>query len=172
MTTTITVRIEEVERALEIARFHFRALQAEYEKVPPDQDRLALEAYFTACLHLGGAVFYTLVSSDQDPASTFRDKVASWKAELRTTRPADYKFFFRMVEHRDTAVLAATVNTYVSLGPALDIVASWGLPFSHIEAPDRAPVMISKLKLDGAEVIPLCERFLRMLDELVQHCKA
>ncbi len=178
-----TVSINDVARMLDVARFHLRGFESEHRKLT-GRDPLAMEAYLVACLQAGGAVFYTLANRRKDLVNPFADKVRSWKADLAKARKDDYDFFFRMVEHRDSAVHDSTVATTVAtsaipahLVPNVEVFAPPGTTMPNPvpgASPAFAPawVTIEKLRLDGADAISTCKRFLDLLDELVHYCKA
>lgn len=177
-----TVSIDRVEKMLAIATFHLLRFNSEHSKFS-DRDLFAMEAYLVACLHVGSSVVYTLANRDEELVNPFVDKVRSWKARLLSERKDDYHFFFRMVDHRDSAVHASTVPTTVAVSaipahlvPRIDVSGPSGISESRlilggIPASAQARVLIDKLRLDDADAIGTCKRFLGLLDELVQYCK-
>jgi hypothetical protein len=169
---SITVHIEDVDWMLEVARFHFRGLESEHRKTS-GRDLLALQAYLVACLQAGASVFYSLVNPSQDFRNTFESKARKWKSELQATRKGDYDFFFRMVEHhRGSTAHAATVNASVVLSVPPAAFDQVNMTESHLLPMPSAEIALPKLRLDAMDAVPTCTRFLSLLGELVQYCKA
>lgn len=178
-----TISIEDVSKILDIARFHLRCFDAEHHKLS-DRNVGALEAYFVACLLCGGSVFYTLVNR-KDVINPFWNAVGSWKAQLEKERKDDYAFFFRMVEHRGSVAHVSSVATELAMSAIsahlFPDVHSFSAPLDSMVAnpvPGGSPafasawVMINKLRLDGQDALTHVGRFLNLLDELVQYCRA
>ncbi len=178
-----TVSIDDVARMLDVARFHLRRFEAEHSKLT-GRDQFAMEAYLIACLQVGGSVFYTLANPRKHLVNPFADKVRTWKADLEKARKYDYDFFFRMIEHRDSAVHVSTVATEVAMSaipahrvPNVEVFAPPGTTTPNPVpggSPAFAPawVIIAKLRLDGTDALTTCKRFLNLLDELVKYCRA
>ncbi|MGH2359407.1 MAG: hypothetical protein ACRDGM_02545 [bacterium] len=179
-----TVSIDRVEKMLAIATFHLLRFNDEHGKLA-GRNTFAMEAYLVACLQVGGSVFYTLTNPPSKRlANPFARKADTWKAHLKTERKGDYDFFVRMLNHRGLAVHESTVATEAAVSaipacmiPNLQGSGPTGMVGSRlvpggVPASEQTYVMIDKLRLDGDDAGGAVKRFLDLLTELVQYCKA
>jgi len=181
-----TISIEEVEGMLDAAHFHLRRLDDEYEKMS-GRDPRALRAYIFASLVLGGSIFYTLTNPKSNVLNPFKKATTAWLSDLES-KPDEYKFFNRMLHHRDYGVHVSTDPTEAAvssipahLDPSIHVfsVPSALMPDTLMANPDSedspryasAWVSVPKFRIDGEDARTSLQRFLGLLTNLVQHCK-
>jgi len=161
--------VQKARHKLDLARFHCRALRNASTKNAV-RDPLAIEAYLTAALGAGVSVFYTLHEG-------FGPRFEDAKRRLREAiGDVNDRFFYRMIGYRGMDVhlsfLDASYETEWKPPHEVQGVSDWSSPAVLTGNPAPVRVGLSVPILDEVPAYDACERFLEMLQRLIQLCEA
>jgi len=161
--------VQKARHKLDLARFHCRELRNASAKNAV-RDPLAIEAYLTAALGAGVSVFYTL---HEGFGPTFEDRKRRLREELGEVKA---KFFYRMIGYRGEDVhlsfLDASYETEWKQPHEIQGITDSSSPAVLTENPAPVLVGLPVPILDRVPAYDACERFLEMLERLIQICEA
>jgi hypothetical protein len=149
-------------KKLQQARIYLRLIRQENQKGQA-RNLLDIEAHVSSCFGHIKAAFYRL-RTELGPQD-FMVKKKEWK---NTLTEEDRAFFNRMIGLRDLDVHTDDIPLSIAISV---LPAHLDPDMTRLDPPDSSSllVQVSKFKLEGEDVAIPCERFLALMERLVEY---